>query len=247
MAKRISEFPEIVVPTGPEEVPVAFEGRTYRIKLGNLAGLIPLPTKAQIGLGNVDNTSDLAKPVSQAAQNALDGKANQNHTHTESEVVGLMETITSLSGQIIGVLDQVQVLGTQLTGINNTIGTHATRLGLVELKATGLETTVNTQATAILTINSALTGYDNRITANTDDIQALNDGLTTLAGRVTSAESGITALQASNATLISQVGDINSTLMTVNTELANHESRIDILEQEIIGDTPTVILAQAAW
>ena len=33
-------------------------------------------TKAQIGLGNVDNTSDINKPVSTAVQNALDLKAN---------------------------------------------------------------------------------------------------------------------------------------------------------------------------
>lgn len=33
-------------------------------------------TKAQVGLGNVDNTSDLAKPISTATQAALDGKQN---------------------------------------------------------------------------------------------------------------------------------------------------------------------------
>lgn len=33
-------------------------------------------TKAQVGLGNVDNTSDLSKPISTAAQTALDGKEN---------------------------------------------------------------------------------------------------------------------------------------------------------------------------
>jgi hypothetical protein len=33
-------------------------------------------TKAQVGLGNVDNTSDAAKPVSTATQTALDGKEN---------------------------------------------------------------------------------------------------------------------------------------------------------------------------
>jgi len=32
-------------------------------------------TKTQIGLGNVDNTADLAKPVSDAVQDALNLKA----------------------------------------------------------------------------------------------------------------------------------------------------------------------------
>ena len=34
----------------------------------------PLPSKSDLGLSNVDNTSDLAKPVSNATQTALDGK-----------------------------------------------------------------------------------------------------------------------------------------------------------------------------
>lgn len=38
-------------------------------------------TKAQVGLGNVDNTSDTAKPISTATQNALNGKAASSHSH----------------------------------------------------------------------------------------------------------------------------------------------------------------------
>ena len=43
-------------------------------------------TKAQIGLGNVDNTSDANKPISTATQTALDGKAAASHTHTKAQV-----------------------------------------------------------------------------------------------------------------------------------------------------------------
>jgi hypothetical protein len=46
---------------------------------GNLVSILTNPsstiTKAQLGLGNVDNTSDLNKPISTATQTALDGKA----------------------------------------------------------------------------------------------------------------------------------------------------------------------------
>lgn len=38
--------------------------------------------KADVGLGNVDNTSDLNKPISTATQTALDGKSDTGHTHT---------------------------------------------------------------------------------------------------------------------------------------------------------------------
>lgn len=44
------------------------------------------PTKADIGLSNVDNTSDANKPVSSATQTALNAKANTTHTHTASQI-----------------------------------------------------------------------------------------------------------------------------------------------------------------
>ena len=37
--------------------------------------------RGNLGLGNVNNTSDAAKPVSTATQTALDGKSNTGHTH----------------------------------------------------------------------------------------------------------------------------------------------------------------------
>lgn len=46
-------------------------------------------TKTQVGLGNVDNTSDANKPVSSAQQTALNGKANTTHTHAQADVTGL--------------------------------------------------------------------------------------------------------------------------------------------------------------
>jgi len=43
-------------------------------------------TKAQVGLGNVDNTSDVNKPVSTAQQTALNGKAATVHTHASTDI-----------------------------------------------------------------------------------------------------------------------------------------------------------------
>jgi hypothetical protein len=42
--------------------------------------------KSDIGLGNVDNTSDANKPVSTAQQAALDGKSSTGHGHTASAI-----------------------------------------------------------------------------------------------------------------------------------------------------------------
>lgn len=43
-------------------------------------------TKEHIGLANVDNTSDLDKPISYATQAILDEKANTGHTHDASDI-----------------------------------------------------------------------------------------------------------------------------------------------------------------
>jgi hypothetical protein len=43
-------------------------------------------TKADVGLGGADNTSDLNKPISTATQTALDGKAATVHTHPSSAI-----------------------------------------------------------------------------------------------------------------------------------------------------------------
>ena len=42
--------------------------------------------KGDVGLGNVDNTSDLNKPISTATQTALDGKSAVGHTHSATDV-----------------------------------------------------------------------------------------------------------------------------------------------------------------
>ena len=42
--------------------------------------------KADVGLGNVDNTADTAKPISTATQTALDGKAATSHTHALADL-----------------------------------------------------------------------------------------------------------------------------------------------------------------
>jgi hypothetical protein len=49
--------------------------------------------KGDVGLGSVDNTSDLAKPLSTAATTALSGKAATVHTHVISDVTGLQTAL----------------------------------------------------------------------------------------------------------------------------------------------------------
>ena len=50
-------------------------------------------TKSDVGLANVDNTSDLDKPVSTQTQLALNTKASQVHTHAIADVTDLQSTL----------------------------------------------------------------------------------------------------------------------------------------------------------
>lgn len=52
-------------------------------------------TKTQVGLGNVDNTADIDKPVSNAVESALLAKADKTDTYTKSETDSKISTLSS--------------------------------------------------------------------------------------------------------------------------------------------------------
>lgn len=54
--------------------------------------------KGDVGLSNVDNTSDSAKPVSTATQTALDAKADDGHTHVIEDVDELRSWLDGKAG-----------------------------------------------------------------------------------------------------------------------------------------------------
>ena len=71
-------------------------------------------TKSQIGLGNVDNTADLNKPISTATQNALNNKADKATTlagygitdaYTKSEIDSKISSVYKFKGSVEDVED----------------------------------------------------------------------------------------------------------------------------------------------
>lgn len=55
--------------------------------------------RGDVGLGNVDNTSDASKPISTAAAAALAGKADSVHTHELDAVNGLVSALAGKANQ----------------------------------------------------------------------------------------------------------------------------------------------------
>lgn len=66
-------------------------------------------TKAQVGLGNVDNTSDADKPLSNAARAAFNGKAPLTHTHGAQQI-----TYGTLAGAVEANATAQEALGTAM-------------------------------------------------------------------------------------------------------------------------------------
>ncbi|QDK01904.1 minor tail protein [Arthrobacter phage Vibaki] len=62
-------------------------------------GVVSL-VKADVGLGSVDNTTDLLKPISTATQTALNGKAATSHTHAIADVTSLQSTLDGKAASV---------------------------------------------------------------------------------------------------------------------------------------------------
>ena len=85
--------------------------------------------KASVGLGSVDNTSDLAKPVSTATQNALNAKANTASPTFTGTVSGITKSMVGL-GSVDNTSDAAKPISsatqTALNGKANASHTHGT-------------------------------------------------------------------------------------------------------------------------
>lgn len=67
------------------------------LKVTTGTGVVSIGAKADIGLGNVDNTSDAGKPVSTAQQTALDLKADLASPTFTGTVAGITKTMVGLA------------------------------------------------------------------------------------------------------------------------------------------------------
>ena len=95
-------------------------------------------TKEQIGLGNVDNTSDMNKPISTATQMALDKKADIHHSHTMTDITDL-ENLPIIKG-FVTVLSELpeSATGGDKYIMSTQVGSGSTRYTLLEFDgATG--------------------------------------------------------------------------------------------------------------
>lgn len=148
---------------------IVYNGNDFKATVG---ALIQLVTKARIGLGNVDNTSDADKPISNAASTrflTLEESIQTTATQLQSVITGL-EGYVSLENlnQIVSDLqtglqdrpthDQVtQLIATALLSVESEIAALGSRVGNLETAFQGFQASLNQLVAAAVADGIALT------------------------------------------------------------------------------------------
>lgn len=135
-------------------------------------------SKSDVGLSNVDNTSDMAKPISTAVGNALLGKASKVHTHDTSAIVtGVFPPARLASGSALQVLRR-DATNTVLEFWTPFYGTGVTRVVVANytLDASGLDELIVGNASSLITVTlgTALAKINRKVTVKNKGTAPLN-------------------------------------------------------------------------
>lgn len=173
--KRISALDEKLTIVDDDLIPIvdseAIPLETKHVKASTVL------TKQNVGLGNVDNTSDADKPVSTATQTALDLKYDNTNpanyidaasAPVQPSDIADFETTTELNNRDTNNRDRTNHTGTQLV---NTISDFAS--GVLSTLLTGISFATSTAVVATDTILEAI-----------GKLQAQLDGITSSSSKV---------------------------------------------------------------
>lgn len=216
-------------------------------------------TKSQIGLGNVDNTSDQNKPISDAMQEALDGKSNSGHTHAAVTTTAKGLMLAADKAKLDGVTESADAVsftrslttGTKVGTINingtDTILYAPTNTHYISGTVVGKTSTATADASAT-NGNVYLNHVENSSVVSSHKISG------TGATSVTSDSSGNITVSSTNTTygvatsstlgLVKSGTDItvdSSGNVSVNDDSHNHTiSNIDDLQSTLDGKQATI-------
>lgn len=139
-------------------------------------------SKSDIGLGNVDNTSDLNKPISTATQNALDLKEDKSNLGELAYKDNLSKSDVGLSNVNNVAITQDEV--TQITTNKNNITTYKNQMSGLEDRVTLLEENgtggSGESSSSKRTYNKQLYGSEWLRIAKVDDVAKNSSGIFTL-------------------------------------------------------------------
>lgn len=196
-------------------------------------GVVTL-VKADVGLGNVDNTSDANKPISTATQTALNAKQNTLVSGTNIKTINTQSILGSGDitiggsatwGSITGTLSTQTDLQTALNGKQNTITTGTISqyfrgdlsLATLDKTAVGLGNVVNADTTTTANITDSsnkrfITDAQQTVLSNTSNTNTGDNAVNSLySGLSTSKQDTLvsgTNIKTINGTSVLGSGDI---------------------------------------
>ena len=139
-------------------------------------------TKAQVGLGNVDNTSDLNKPISTATQTALDGKVPTSRTVNSKALtnnitlnysdVGALPNTTTINDLTTEAQQNALNSGATSTNIGQ-IGTNTTNISNIQELIPNAATSNNQLADKDF-VNSSISSNTANFIGTFNSVTALN-------------------------------------------------------------------------
>jgi hypothetical protein len=214
---------------------------------GNVSGV----TATMVGLGNVNNTADTAKPVSTAQQTALDLKANTASPTFTGNVSGITKTMVGL-GSVDNTADTAKPIS------NATQTALDLKANLVSPTFTGTVTLPANTITSSMILDGTIANIDINASAAIDYSKLnLANSITTTDLASGAARAGfnstLRSITSSNTLVATDLGklvvantasDINITVSNVAT--FNDGDRIDILragtgEVTILGSSITIV------
>ena len=138
-------------------------------------------TKTQIGLGNVDNTSDLNKPISTATQSALNNKVDkvqgkglstEDYTTAEKEKLATLNNyndtevkadISELQSDVSTAKENISTLQEDVTGVEGNVSTLTQSVSTLDTTVDGLNTTVEGLETDVTELQGTVSDVEETV------------------------------------------------------------------------------------
>ena len=145
-------------------------------------------TKTQIGLGNVDNTSDLNKPISTATQSALNNKVdkvtgkglstedyttaekeklatlnNYNDTEVKADITKLQSNVGTLQSDVSTAKENISTLQEDVTGVEGNVSTLTQSVSTLDTTVDGLNTTVEGLETDVTELQGTVSDVEGSV------------------------------------------------------------------------------------
>lgn len=196
-------------------------------------------TKSQVGLGNVDNTSDANKPVSTAQQTALDLKQNiiDNFLETDSKtIVGAINEVNTKSGYYVNITSLNNNSSSE--EISEAIGGYDNLLNALNNKIpVYVYTTNGDEQFAIIIITNAIVSqnsigliYDSGTVLGIYTINNNSGILSCIVEHSSMQKTGDTDLNTSSKTIVGAINELLTKVQELETKNTELESRLAALE-----------------